>query len=419
VALLDIQKRMTTIAKVRLGMKTDRGAPKKLETFRVTSPSKDVVEAVSMLYGGTVGEWKPDAKAPAQWEVITDASTFDVVVAPGQVLSSFYELWNNGGCQRRCNGLQQVDVHDQPSGEACLCPGDVNDRQALAAKGQACKPTTRFQFMIRDLPVIGLALLESHGYYAAVELSGMAELLEYATKRGLYIPAKLRLDQRTSKKNGQTMRYAVPVLELSASFTQINEALGGAINTPQSLQSGQPAVAALPVAGPGPSRPALPAGERVPETVTAAPASRAPLPSSPRGRAAKVALPADRPPLPADPSFTIEASTVPMPSDPGDRPLKLVPAPPPQPSDPFEGLPGCDGPADSKRAQQLAQAARRAGIEDDTRHALVEWVTDGRTASGAEVNDDEAGRLHLLFSELKRGKRTMTFDPDGKVVGVE
>lgn len=415
--LLDIQRRLSEVGRLRSGVRDGRN-PKKLTTWRATSMSQDAIEAVAALYGGEVTRWRDKDSDPLQWEVVTTSDTLDIVVAPGQVLSAWYELWSGGGCQRRCDGITEM-----LSDSDCMCPADFEERRALAQQGKACKPTTRFSCLLRDVPVLGLWRAESKGFYAATELTGMADLLEYATRRGMYIPAKLRLDQRTSKKivNGKpmTFRYAVPVVEVGASFNQISEALGG-IGPSNSLQSGQPAgaTAALPVASPGPSPAALPAGERGSAAGVGEVVGRAPLPSSPRGRQPKAALPADRPPLPPDPSFKIEVSSDDPFPDPSDRPLKLVPPAPP--SDPFDALPD-EGrsPEQAKRGQQLAQAAKRADIDDETRHALIEWVSGGRTSSGAAVTDDEAGKLHLVFSEIKRGKRTISFDEDGKVVGVE
>jgi hypothetical protein len=404
VPLLDIQRRMAEIGRVRIGMKNERGLPTKLDRFRVTSQSKDVVDAVAALYGGEVKEWRP-GKGPAQWEVVTTTNALDVVVAPGQVLSQWWEKWRAGACDRRCDG-----VTEQLSDSPCMCPSDLEDRKKAAAQKvpAACRPVTRFSFLIRDVPVLGLFRLESRGEMVAMEMSGVATFLEAATQMGLFIPARLVLHERGI---GTAHQYVVPVLEIAGSYGQIAEALG----TINSLQSGQPPTLSLapPVAESRPSRPALPAGEGVPATVTAPPDSRAPLPSSPRGRAAKVALPDDRPPLPADPSFSINVV-----DDPADRPLKLVP--PPLPADPFDALPG-EAKAEpmNSRGQQLATSARRAGIDEETRHALILWHTKGRTSSGSEVSDDEAGQLHLLFSELKRNKRTITFDADGNVVGVE
>jgi hypothetical protein len=442
--IITLQRRMQEIGRIRMGVK-DGNRPKKLETFRFTSQSQAVIQSVAALYGGTVKPWKADPKGAQQWEVISEASAIEIVVAPGQVLSQFFESWSNGGCTRRCDGETEL-LSDSP----CMCPADEEEKRLAAAKGLACKYTSRFNCMVRDVEAIGLWRLESHGFYAATELAGMAELLEYATQRGIYIPATLRVDQRTSKKLGQTFRYAVPVVEVHASFAQVSQALGGI--GPQALNSGQSlALSAAPEAGKsGPSRPALPAGEgadRTQEVATPGPRPTSPnfkpvsAPAVPQqtireqveappkaktsrsNAAAPITRtgikprPAGERPLAVDEVVDAEVVEV-VDVDPSDRPLKLVP--PPLPADPFDALHG-ESKAEpmNSRGQQLATSARRAGIDEETRHALILWHTKGRTSSGSEVSDDEAGQLHLLFSELKRNKRTITFDADGNVVGVE
>jgi hypothetical protein len=59
-----------------------------------------------------------------------------------------------------------------------------------------------------------LAPRESHGYYAAVELAGAAEILAMASATGRLIPARLRLEQREKKEPGKpTKKWAVPIIE--------------------------------------------------------------------------------------------------------------------------------------------------------------------------------------------------------------
>jgi hypothetical protein len=412
--LLDLQRRFRELGRIRLGVQTKTAngkmRPSKLSTFRLTSPSQPLIEAAASLYGGDARPWDNNGKQ--EHEVITNVDVLDIIVPPGSVLSQHWEMWSGGGCQRRCDG-----VRDLLSESPCLCPADYGERRELAARGLACKPTSRLNVLLRDLPDIGVWRVESHGFNAAVELAGTAELLEIATRSGVMIPARLRLDPREKKVPGKpTNKFAVPVIEIAATYIQVAEALGVSPG-PLSLQSGQSATAALPVqVGSDPSRPALPAASPAP--------ARAPLPASPRGRqSTKAPLPADRPALPSDPSFKIEVQL----DEPEPKPaLSVVPAPPPD--DPFDAVDPSkteSKPAlgalkrESGRGQQIAMSAKRNDIDDLSKHALIEWVTEGRTSSGSDVTDEEASRLHALFAELKRGRKTMTLDEDGKVVGVQ
>lgn len=358
-AILNLQRRMAEIGRIRIG-KRDGNRPTKLSTFRITSPSRDLVEAVAEVYGGEVKAWKPGPKESEQWEVETDTDTLSIIVAPGQTLTAWYELWGGGGCLRRCDGETEL-LTDQ----ACLCPPDHEDRQALAQQGKACKPTTRLSVMLRDVAALGLWRLESHGFYAAVELAGAAELLAYATKNGAYIPATLRLEQRTTRRDGKTNRFAVPVIDIRAPVGKVLESLG-AIETP-----GLPSVPA-PKALPAPARAALPA--------------------APKGRQ-KEPLPAP-PPLPdAAPAFVVDPSPI--------TPSSTAP------------LPGTD--QATRRSQQLHISARNSGVSDMLED-LVGYVTGGRTKSTKDVSDDEASALHQAFSEIKRGRKIVSYDEDGKLV---
>lgn len=262
--ILNLQRQMRELGRIRTGIQVagangGRKRPSKLENFRLTSSSRELIEAAAAAYGGQATPWQNPAGG-AEYEVITTASAIDIVVPPGQPVSQWYEMWSGGGCQRRCDGVTNV-LTMQP----CLCPADVEQRLELAKDGQACKATTRLSVMLPALPDLGVWRLESHGYYAAVELAGAAEILAMATATGRLIPARLRLDQREKKVPGKpTNRYAVPVIEfVETRLGDLAIAAGGA---------------AAPALGSGdhPARPQLPA-------TTLPPTSdfRAPVPADP------------------------------------------------------------------------------------------------------------------------------------------
>jgi hypothetical protein len=194
-----LQRRQTEVGRIRLGQKvtTKSGgqAPAKLDRLRFTSPSRELIDQVAKLYGGTAQQWTPEGGA-AQWEVVTDTAAIPVIVPP-QPVTQWFELWSGGGCQRRCDGQREV-LSDQP----CPCGPDPAERK--------CKPTTRLNLMLAEVPGIGVWRLESHGYYAATELGGLADLVESVRRP---VPARLELQQRTVKRTGEkTRQFAVPVL---------------------------------------------------------------------------------------------------------------------------------------------------------------------------------------------------------------
>lgn len=267
--ILDLQRSMRRLGRIRMGSQvpTQNGKlrPNKLETWRMTSPSEDMLHAAAELYGGTVTEWvgSPSGK---QWELFTDASTIDVVIPPGEMsFSQWYEMWSGGGCMRRCDG--QIE---QTTGDACMCPADRDQRLALANNGQACKPTTRLFVIQPHLPDVGLWHFESHGFYAAIELAGSIEVLRAASATGGLIPAKLAIEQRQSKRDGQTRNFAVPVIQLptlTPHTLMTGEIPAGELNAAPVERAALPA----PTPAPAPAKKAAPA-KRAPATRSAAPA---------------------------------------------------------------------------------------------------------------------------------------------------
>lgn len=218
--IINIQRKLTEVGRIRLGAKSDRGAPQKLDKFRLTSKSKEALDAAAEVYGGVVKPWAgPDGDS---YELITTTNVLDVVVPPGNALSQWYEMWSGAGCQRRCDGAVETI-----SGKACLCPADQTMRSELSGRGQACRPTTRLSVLLPQVKSVGLWRLESHGYYAASELAGIAELLQQVSASDKYLPATLRLEQRSAKKNGKTSRFAVPVLEVGATVQEALTAVAG------------------------------------------------------------------------------------------------------------------------------------------------------------------------------------------------
>jgi len=202
--IIDLQRRLVEVGRIRMGKKGDKGQPQKLATWRLTTRDKPRLDAAAELYGGTVVPW---AERDGEYELICETDELAILVLPGQALSQWYELWSGGGCQRRCDSEREI-ITDS----ACICDSEDGERK--------CKPTTRLSVMLPDIPGLGTWRLETHGYYAAIELSATASMLEQATARGQLIPARLCIDQRSQVKDGQTKRFAVPVIDLDITARQ-------------------------------------------------------------------------------------------------------------------------------------------------------------------------------------------------------
>lgn len=234
--ILTLQQRIRELGRIRIGQKVATASggtrPAKLNRFRLTSPSRELLEKVAALYGGTVTPWSPDDKAAGQFEVVTEATRMPILV-PNQPVSQYFELWSGGGCQRRCDGVTEL-LKDRP----CICGPDPETRQ--------CKPTTRLNVVLADIAGVGVWRLESHGYYAALELPGVAELL---AKAGGYVEAHLGLEERTAKRDGKTLRWMVPTIDVDITPSAL---IAGGGATPAvvgaaraAIESGRPDYAAL------------------------------------------------------------------------------------------------------------------------------------------------------------------------------
>lgn len=216
-SIIDLQRRIMEAGRIRIGQQIPAGngktRPAKLDTFRLTSADKVRIDQAATLYGGKVAEWT--APAGKQWEVVTEATALDVIVPPSDMaFSQAYEVWSAGGCQRRCNG-EFEQISDGP----CLC--DPENRE--------CEIHTRLSVMLRDLPGLGVWRIDTQGYYAAVELGGAVQVIAAAAGRGVLLPARLMLQQRSVIRRGpdgkpQTRPFAVPVLDVEVTPREL---LGG------------------------------------------------------------------------------------------------------------------------------------------------------------------------------------------------
>lgn len=248
--VIGVQRRFMQLGRVRLGEKGPSGAPKRLNSFRFTSASERLLNAVAAKYGGTVSAWT-DAPDEGYFQVTTEATSIDIILpptfsqedgSPSTSYSQWYELWSRGGCQRRCDGATE-----SLSGEPCKCDPAVRD--AGTDPSGTCGIITRVSFIIPDLPGLGVWRLDSGGWNAAVELPGTLELLAQAASEARFIPAVLSLQNRTAKREGKTHRFVVPVIELPD--VTIGELVSGtaptyALNVPATPAPGKPALPAAP-----------------------------------------------------------------------------------------------------------------------------------------------------------------------------
>lgn len=236
--ILDLQMRMRQLGEIRLGhvVPTSNGKtrPAKLNKFRFTSPSREILASVAELYGGEVKPWTPANGAPAEFEVYSKADRLPVLIPPRDAVSQWYELYAGSKCQRRCDG-----VTEQKSDRPCMCNPE----------NRTCKITTRVNVMLRDVPALGQWLLISKGYHAAVTLPPAAELLAQA---GGYVAGWLGMEEKTAVVDDKPARFMVPTLdvEITPAALMAGEVVGGTAAVAKgpervAITSGRPDYAAL------------------------------------------------------------------------------------------------------------------------------------------------------------------------------
>jgi len=381
--------------------------PAKIDVFRFTSRDRQVIEAAASLWGGNAEPWT-DGPGGGQWQVRSKASQIPVIVPPGDMsFNTSYEQWTAGGCQIRCDGRW-----DHVGDVACHC--DPEDRE--------CKITSRLSLIVPDLPGIGVWRLESHGYYAAVELGGVVDLCATQAAQGNMLPARLRLEHREVKRTVdgkiQTFKFVVPVLDLDVH--------------PLSLAAGTPAMDQLPpmlIPVPQPTdaeRALIPsvqaqiAAVDTPATRESRQATLPPTGLKPRPAAQfQGSGGADDREAPDDNNMTAPDSAVRVELD-----------TPPEPANNSDG----DG-AGAVPARTVRDIAMKAGVvfRDDyeaaphkqktrtverLRHALTYACTKGQHTSLNDLDTDQLMRVWQRLEDISAGNITYRHDPTPVAGGV-
>ena len=231
--MLDVQRRQRILYKLRAGDKQPdkhgKLRPSRLDgQLRVTSETPEIVDAFADTYGGTRSEWE------GAWQVYLPVSALPVVLLPGQALSQWWEVWDSGGCLRRCDGVTET-LSQSP----CSCPSSVAVRMDTK---DACRPTTRLSVVCPDVAVLGAGMLVSHGLIAAETLPQAVGIAEQMLSRGQHVPATLRMVTHRGRRT-----YVVPQLEIVG----VSLASLGAAEAPQGLPApNRPQIA--PAAAPEP-----------------------------------------------------------------------------------------------------------------------------------------------------------------------
>lgn len=210
-----LQRRLPEAGRIRTGIKGAKGQPMRIPTFRFTSSDEAAIGQIAAEYGGTPDTW--DAPGGDRFQVITEAAEIAIALPPDPLGGTpIYERWSGGGCERRCDG-EQCQIFErgpdgpEPTEVACLCGREGE---------MTCVPKTRLSVILPEVRFGGLWRYESSSWNVAQEMPGFVEAIEQLQARGITV-ARMRLEERTSKRGGQTRRFQVPVLALDATAQEL------------------------------------------------------------------------------------------------------------------------------------------------------------------------------------------------------
>lgn len=408
VPIHQIKRRVPEQGRIRMGVKQLTGKldknnkpmsrPVKLSRLRFTSQDRAALDVIADKYGGEVTPWT-DAPTDAQYQVTVTREKIPVVLPPDPLSGTpIYEHWSGGGCLRRCDGVDcaipAADAEEQQAIIACPC---------RAENRMACKPRTRLNVVLRDVPFGGTWRIESTGWNAAEELPGMVDMVLTVQETGM-VMGELSIGQRTRLVGGQTKKFVVPALSLPESI----EALAEGQMRLRSLGKVREIQSDLA---------ALPAGVAV----------EAELEGEPDWIDAEVVEERDDAPSSADGAPPVGRQSAPSTGG-GAKPDATE----------TSGPAGGTAPEPPKRRVQSPRVkALHAGVRqlidvpdvaqhltshkigeqaDQLRHGLVLLVTKGRSSSTSETTDAEEAEMLNLVGELLAGdRRLLGFGDDGRV----
>lgn len=250
--ILTLQRQARELGRLRAGLTeptaSGKQRPARSKTWILTTHQRDYLDAAAEQWGGTVEEWTPQGSGAKAWRLITEADSIDAIMPPGDPLSQYNELWSRGGCQRRCDGQTE-----QLSNKPCLCLAQFGDDFHLEPPDRACRPHTRLNVILPDVPDVGVWRMETKGFYAANEIAAAVDLIRGATGGIVMVPVRLRIEPRQRVAQGKTKQFPVIVVEIRGATA--GQVLAG--NSPAMARVLQGYGAELPATE---ERPALEAG---------------------------------------------------------------------------------------------------------------------------------------------------------------
>lgn len=237
--ILTLQRQARELGRLRTGWSRPNSDPKKRpipvksKTWVLTSFAEHYATAAAKAWGGKVEQWQPQGNGAPQFRVITERESIDALLPSGDPLSQNNEMWNKGGCARRCNGETEL-ISRKP----CLCMREFGEewyllRQDAYRKDKVCAATSRLNVILPDMPDLGVWRAETHSFYAANEWSGTVDMVLSGTGGKGLVPVSLRIEPRTRVAGGTTKHFPVVVVEIRGITPR--QALSGPLSTALAL----------------------------------------------------------------------------------------------------------------------------------------------------------------------------------------
>lgn len=191
------------VGRVRSGYQ-ENGQPRSLEAFRLTVTNVEAADQIAAAYGGETSEW--DTKSGEIYEVFTDATSLDIVVASPKSIQTNMVLWGRTKQIRSCDGATQKD------GTPCVCPSALAERKAAAKNETGCTPNIFLAFTLAKLPEIGTLKYTSSAWTALEQFSKAEEAV--AAFDGP-VSLTLGIEKVSFEKDGQTITYSKPTITVN------------------------------------------------------------------------------------------------------------------------------------------------------------------------------------------------------------
>ena len=182
--------------------------PESLSTWRVTTKSAEVAEAVAAYMGGRPEEWATQGEDSV--EVLTDRDAVPAVIDGPQALSADMRLWGPRGLIHHCDGVTFLSP-DQDAGKPCGCPTSYADRKAYAKSGRGPMPSTNLLFRLADAYDLGVFRFTSASWKLAERVHEVEDALT-RTDGPAHAELSLELVQYRNKA-GIDVVYRKPVVK--------------------------------------------------------------------------------------------------------------------------------------------------------------------------------------------------------------